>query len=179
MRKKDIIGNWVKNTGVLYSHSIKKLSNEFEGYSALINFLPESKELVVNNDESTQICLSRGGYKWLMYLPMNENWCITAFYNRQNEILQWYFDISKGNFLDENGIPCIDDIFLDLIIFPDGSAITIDADELQDALDKKEISVADYNHAYNVRNQILKSKWNNVQLLMSLSENLLSEYECP
>lgn len=175
MRKKDILGNFVKNPNVLYSHSIKKLIGKIEGYSALINFLPGSRELHVNND-GEQHCLAGIGYKWLMYLPLSENWCITAFYNPNNELLEWYFDISKGNFLDENGMHCIDDIFLDLVILPDGRTVTIDADELQEALDKEEITIDDYNHAYKVHDQILKSKWNNVDLLTGLCNELLSEY---
>jgi predicted RNA-binding protein associated with RNAse of E/G family len=125
----------------------------------IICFSPGSRELRVN-DDGKELLLAGNGYKWLMYLPMDEPWCITAFYNPGNELLEWYFDISKGNFLDENGTPCIDDIFLDLVIMPNGNAITIDADELQDALDRCEISREDFDHAYQVRDSILLSKWN-------------------
>ena len=111
-----------------------------------------------------------------MYLPLDEFWCITAFYNPQDELLEWYFDISKGNFIDETGIPCTDDIFLDLVVLPDGKTITIDADELQEALDKNEITVDDYNHAYRVRDQILNSKWISVDFLKELCSLYVSEY---
>ena len=175
MRKKNILGNFVKNKDVVYSHAIKKLYGEYEGYSALINFLPGCRELNVDND-GVKYCLAGNGYKWLMYLPLNECWCITAFYSPKNELLEWYFDISKRNFLDENGMPCIDDIFLDLVVLPDGRTITVDADELQEALDKKIITIDDFNHAYRIHDQILKSKWNDVNLLTTLSNNLLSLY---
>jgi predicted RNA-binding protein associated with RNAse of E/G family len=112
-----------------------------------------------------------------MYLPLKEFWCITAFYGPDNELLQWYFDISKGNFLDENAMPCIDDIFLDLVILPNGKPVTLDADELQEALDKGVITADDSKHAYAVHDQILASKWNNVALLTELSNKLLAEYE--
>lgn len=176
MRKKDILGNFVKNKEVIYSHSIRKLADEGFAYSALICFLPGCRELNVK-DGDEPICLAGSGYKWLMYLPLNENWCLTSFYNPKNELLEWYFDISKCNFIDENGIPCIDDIFLDLVILPDGRTITVDADELQDALDNNQITIEDYNHAYCVHVEILKSKWNDVQMLTVLSNKLLSEYE--
>ncbi|MCL2321341.1 MAG: DUF402 domain-containing protein [Oscillospiraceae bacterium] len=175
MRKKDILGSFVKNPNVIYEYSIKKSVDEPETYSALITFLPGSKELFVN-DGDEQICLAGAGYKWIMYLPLNEDWCLTTFYNPKKELLEWYFDISKGNFLDENGMPCTNDLFLDLVILPDGRTITIDADELQEAFDKKEITIEDYNHAYTVHDKIITSKWNDVEFLTNLSNKLFSEY---
>jgi len=174
MRKKDILGHFVQNPEVRYTYAIRKLDGETEGYSALIRFLPGCRELVVE-DGGERIQLSGDGYKWLMYLPMNEYFCLNAFYDPQGKILEWYFDISKGNFVDEAGMPCIDDIFLDLVILPDGRAVTLDADELQKALDKGEITADDCDHAYNVRDQILHSEWNDVVLLTRLSNALLAE----
>jgi len=175
MRKKDILGNFVKNPDVLYDYEIKKVNEEPEAYSALISFLPGSREFFVDY-EGRKVCLSAHGYKWLVYLPLDKYWCVTAFYNSENELFEWYFDISKGNFYDENNIPCIDDIFLDLVVFPDGRVITLDADELQEALDKNEITVSDYNHAYRVHAQIKNSKWSDAGFLKELSGELLAEY---
>lgn len=110
---------------------------------------------------------------------MVEKWCLTAFYNSQNELMEWYFDISKANFIDEDGMPCTDDIFLDLVILPNGNAITLDADELREALDRMEISADEYSNAYKVRDDILKSKWSDVSFLQSVSEELVSDYSVP
>ena len=176
MRKKDILGNFNKNPGVLYSHSIKKLAGDTEAYSALITFLPGSRELTVEY-EGKQICLAGPGYKWLMYLPMDEYWCITAFYSPDNELLEWYFDISLGNFVDESGMPCINDIHLDLVVLPNGQTVTLDADELQEALDNNEITAADYNHAYKIHDQIKSSEWSDAKFLTELSEKLFLDYK--
>jgi len=176
MRKKDILGNFVKNPNVLFAHMIKQVTDEPLAYSALITFLPGCRELYVNND-GEQYCLAGVGYKWLMYLPLNEYWCITVFYNPKNELLEWYFDISKENFIDENGMPCIDDLFLDLVVLPDGRVITIDADELQEALDGNKITIDDFNHAYKIHDQIKASKWNDVEFLTKLCEKLFIDYE--
>ena len=176
MRKKDILGNFVKNPDVLYSYSIKKLDEEALAYSALIAFLPGTKEYYFKHDNK-RVCLSATGYKEIVYMPMNEYWSMVAFYNAESEMLGWYFDISKGNFLDEYGMPCSDDIFLDLLILPDGRTITLDADELQEALDNNEITTCDYNHAYKIHDQIINSKWSDVDFLTKLSEKLLSDYK--
>ena len=175
MRKKDILGNFIKRQNVAYTYSIKKLSGDINAYSALINFLPGCRELCVDIG-GKPLRLAGDGYKWLMYMPMDEYWCITAFYSPEGELLEWYFDITKGSFIDESGMPCFDDLFLDLVIMPDGRMITVDADELQQALDKGEITVDDYNHAYKVYNAILASAWKNPFYLKKVFNALIEEY---
>jgi predicted RNA-binding protein associated with RNAse of E/G family len=160
---------------VVYSCSVKELTGGTAAYSALIRFLPGCRELYVDN-HGERVCLAGKGYQWLMYLPLEECWCLNAFYSPEGTLLQWYFDISKGNFLDEDKMPCIDDIFLDLVILPDGEAITIDADELQEALDSGVITRDDFNHAYRIHDEILKSKWKDADFLKHFSDQLLLEY---
>jgi len=175
MRKKDILGNFVKNPDVLYTYRIKKVSDAPEAYSALVVFSPGCRELVVDLD-GARTRLAGPGYRWLTYLPLDECWCVTVLYNPDNGLIDWYFDISKGNFLDESRMPCIDDIFLDLVIKPDGRAITIDAEELQEALDDNVITADEFDYAYRIREKILTSRWNDVEYLLKFSEKLLSEY---
>jgi len=175
MRKKDILGNFVKHSDTIYTHAIKKLNDEADSYSALISFLPGCRELWINGGEN-RIQYAGAGYKWLMYLPLDEYWCMSTYYTPDNKLLGWYFDISLGNFIDENGLPCTDDIYLDLAISAHSHILTLDADELQNALDKNEITIDNYNHAYKVLEQIKNSKWSDVEYLTSLSEKLLMDY---
>lgn len=176
MRKKTIWGNYIKNEGVLFVPSALKYIKELDGYAAVIDFLPGTKEFYVEDGGST-ICLSGTDYRWLMYLPMQENWCLTTFYDPSGLILEWYFDISKGNFTDENGVPCTDDLFLDLVLLSDGKSVTLDADELQQALDSSEIDIEDYRMAYRIRDEILSGRWSDTMLLTSLCEKLLSSFK--
>ena len=99
MRKRDILGGFVNRPDVICSHTIKKLDGEALVFSALINFLPGTKELHIINYEGKELCLAAAGYKWLCYLPINEYWRMEAFYNTDNELIEWYFDISRKNFL--------------------------------------------------------------------------------
>ena len=175
MRKKEILGNFIKKQGILCDYEIKELTGEPGTYTALITFLPGTKESYFERD-GKKVCLSAAGYREIVYMPMNEFWSITVFYNAESEILGWYFDISRGNFLDEKGMPCSDDIFLDLIILPGGQTITEDADELQEALDNSEITIDDYDHAWKIHDQIKNSKWSDAEFLTKLSEKLLADY---
>jgi len=175
VRKKDILSNFVKNPDVFYTHEIRKLDSKNEAYSALITFLPGSRKLLTDID-GKQVNLSAPDCKCLMYLPLDEYWKIAVGVSPENELVEWYFDISSGNYLDDSGMPCIDDLYLDLIVQPSGKTITLDADELQEALDKNLITPEDYNHAYMVHDQILNSKWSDVAFLTGFSEKLLEDY---
>ena len=175
MRKKTILGNFVLYPDVAYTHTITKLTSEPEAYSALITFLPGCRQLNVDIG-GKEFRLADAGCKWLMYLPMNEYWCLSTYYAPDNRLLGWYFDISRGNFMDENGMPCTDDIFLDYAIDPSGQGATLDADELQEALDSGEVTTDDYNHAYNIRDSIKGSQWSDVEFLKDFSARLLADY---
>lgn len=48
---------------------------------------------------------------------------------------------------DKDGVPYFYDLYLDLVIYPDGNIIVDDLDELQEALDIKIISQKQYNQA--------------------------------
>lgn len=69
-------------------------------------------------------------------------------YNQNKEIIEWYFDISK-EIGSENGVSYEDDLYLDVVVNPDGEIILLDEDELKEALDRLEISKEDYDMAYN------------------------------
>ena len=66
---------------------------------------------------------------------------------------------------------------LHLVIFPDGQTLTLDADELQEALVKGEILKEGFDNAYVVHDQIKNSKWSNVDFLNEISKKLMLEHE--
>ena len=176
MRKKDILCNFNENPDIVFTHSIRKITGKIDKYTALITFLPSCKDKFVEH-EGRQIQWAGSDFKMLMYLPISEKWCLSAYYTPDGELTFWYFDISRKNFVDEHGMPCTDDVFLDLVITPNGQTITLDEDELQEGLDKGEISKQDFDDAYIVHDQIKNSKWSNVDFLTEVSDKLLLEHE--
>lgn len=175
MKRKDLTGGGWLNPAFLYDCLTKSLSGKYEGYSALQTFLPGTRESYTSDSgEPQRLC--GAGYRWLSYQPMEESFAVVAFYDPQGQLLRWYFDISRRNYLDEQGVPCRDDLYLDLVILPDGRAITKDADELREALDKGDITARDYDHAWAVQDHILGSRWRDVDFLTTLSNTLLRDY---
>jgi predicted RNA-binding protein associated with RNAse of E/G family len=77
-----------------------------------------------------KICGS--GMKWLQILPDNENYMITAIYDR-DELTVVYIDIINGSGRDIDGVYFIVDLYLDVIVYPNGNILIDDRDELFNA----------------------------------------------
>ena len=154
MRKKTIEGSFVKRSNVIYSSQRRRVDGKLNGYAARVSFLEGNQPFFVN-DDGQDICVVADGYTWLVYLPDGENWCMTAMYDERNQIIEWYFDITRRNYVDENGDPCLDDLFLDIVLFPNGRMVTLDEDELSEALNRGEITREDYQLAYEVHSKLV------------------------
>ena len=176
MRIKDIYGNYIKGTNANVQCQKRQVTGNTDQYSAVVRFLDGNKKLVVHDNEAA-LCIADNGYIWLVLLPINEYWCMTAMYNDKMKIVEWYFDITKRNFLDENEMPCIDDLYLYLVLLPDGQIIMLDEDELLDALSRQVISQAEVDFAYAVYQKLANSKWMDTQYLSTYCYQLLSEFD--
>ena len=107
-------------------------TNEFKGYVTLLKVIKVREPLHVQYNEKL-VCIVDAGYSWLQHFPTNEQYSVTTMFNAEGEIVQWYIDICKENGI-ENGVPWIDDLYLDIIVLPTGEVILLDADELDEAL---------------------------------------------
>lgn len=153
MKKKYINGlhwNWVEKSSAILMHIAEPLT----GYISLINIEKVKYKVIVGNDEN-KICLYDDGYKCIIFLPDNENWCVSAIYNINNKIVEWYFDMTKVNSIDENGIPFFYDLYLDIAVSPDFTVTILDEDELQEAVKDKIITTSDYELAHNTCKKII------------------------
>ena len=55
-------------------------------------------------------------------------------------------DIAKNTDFTEKGVPYIDDLYLDVVMYPSGKIKIIDQDELQEALDCGDITKNDIEY---------------------------------
>lgn len=125
----------------------KQIDSELlEGYIGLIDIKEVSKAQIWKfNGEDIVVCDK--GRKWLSILPRNDWYCITAMMDEEEKILLWYIDMIAGQGVDIDGVPYFDDLYLDLVIYPDGTIIVDDMDELEEALSKKDITQDQFNLA--------------------------------
>ena len=105
---------------------------------------------------STGLTLIDDGYSIIEIIPKSELYSLRGFFDHTHKLLQYYFDISRGNGIDEDtGIPYYDDLFIDIILTGDQLTV-VDEDELLDALRSGDINEAEYQLALSAKERLLK-----------------------
>lgn len=145
-------------------------SDYFTGYVCYIKLKNIEKPLVVNNGLET-ICIKDNNYEWFELYPDNGKYALTIMFDDDNKLIEWYFDISKKIGL-ENGIPYEDDLYLDMIITPEGKQIVIDEDELLSAEKSGDITNEDVDDAYKTLDYLKEKFVNNFNELKEFTEEL-------
>ena len=95
------------------------------------------------------------GYTWIGVIPEGKNFALTAMFDDQGRMLQYYFDITLRNHLEAED-PYFEDLFLDVSVGADGSVYLLDRDELDAALKKDEITKEQYDTALSAAADILR-----------------------
>lgn len=139
-------------------------NNDFTGNVTFLKIKKVKNKWFVDEEKR---CILDENYTWVGIYPEHENYCITAIYDENKNIKEWYFDISKHNGI-ENGIPYEDDLYLDIVILPDGRVNILDEDELIQAYHDKNITKKDYELAYKVKDKIINEFANNVEKLKNI-----------
>ena len=134
---------------------------QFSGYIGLIDILEVSeKQIWKFNGEDIVVC--DNGIKWLSILPKDDYYCITAMMNDEWEILLWYIDMIAEQGIDPDGVPYFNDLYLDLVVYPDGTVMVDDMDELEEALDRKDISQEQFDLAITTSEKLRKGMLNDI-----------------
>lgn len=154
-------------------------SKEFKGNISLVEILEANKEWIVDKGKKDERCILGNGLKWLEIYPDDANYCITAIYDKKREIVEWYIDIANGVGVEE-GIPYEDDLYLDVVILPDGTTILLDEDELIDAYENSLITKKQHDLAYKMANEIIdngKNKLNDLKAFCNKYLDILENYK--
>lgn len=143
-----------KITGITVNN---KLLN---GYIGLID-IEEVDEPQIWKFNGEEIIVCDKGLKWLTILPKNDHYCITAMMDENSEILLWYIDMIASQGM-EDGIPYFDDLYLDLVVYPNGDIIEDDMDELIQALKENDINSKQYQLAIDTSDKLKSGLISNV-----------------
>lgn len=133
----------------------------FEGYIGILEIGEVSEKQIWRfNGEDIIVC--DNGLKWLSILPQNDFYCITAMMNANDEILLWYIDMIAEQGIDTDCVPYFDDLYLDLVVYPNGTIKVDDMDELVDALSQKDITEDQFNLAISTSNKLKNGLLSNI-----------------
>jgi len=131
-------------------------NDDFKGNAGILYCKKVKEKLFVERNGKDYLLID-SGYKWLQFFPKDDKtWALSIALTDKNKVREWYFDVTKDNGLTEEGIPYIDDLYLDVVITPDGEIELLDEDELQEALDTNDITKEDFDMAYKVAKKIMK-----------------------
>ncbi|MET1247304.1 DUF402 domain-containing protein [Sporolactobacillus sp. STCC-11] len=129
----------------------------FHGEAVLIQF----------NDIKAPLSVVYGGvrtktvdrnYTWLQLFPAHTpQFVLTAMFNANGRLVQCYFDVIHQVGHDELGTPWFDDLYLDLILFPNHRLYLVDEDELTEALDNGIITTEMYEKAWQTAQGLMRS----------------------
>ena len=157
-------------------YSQKRVDEEFfKGYVALVKIKDVQNPLIVNDGEK-DVCIKNNDYKWIEVYPDNEHYAVTIMFDNNDNLIQWYFDIAKEIGI-ENNIPYEDDLYVDIVITPNGRKEILDEEELMDALNKNEITQKDVELVYETVKLIEDKFVNNFSYLTDLTDKFLKMFD--
>ncbi|MDN3955704.1 DUF402 domain-containing protein [Sporolactobacillus laevolacticus] len=116
-------------------------------------------------------------YSWLQLFPTYApQFVLTAMFNAKRRLVQCYFDVIHQVGKDENGTPWFDDLYLDLILFPNHRLYLVDEDELNEALENGIITPEMYERAWRTAHQLMLSIKNHPDHFLTLVRDLRSTF---
>ena len=177
MERRRYIGRIDKDFFESYtSDTIRVDTEKLSGYAAHIK-IDKAKTPFIVGEKGNELCIGDTGYSRLNYMPDNENWALCAIYDNHDKIVEWYFDITRKNALDENGEPYCDDLYLDVALMPDGRVLVFDEDELQDAHKKGTVTANEMAMAYRVKDTLIEMEIVTVAYMETLCAELLALFK--
>ena len=142
----------------------------FTGDIYFYNFIEVEDKIVIPNGK----CIMDNNYKWLEFYDYNSKVKLTAIYDENNEIIEWYFDIAR-EIGKEKDVPYEDDLYLDVVVTPTGNIILLDEEELKNALSRMEITNKEYEDAYKEANQLIDRLSNKKEELQEFTDKYLND----
>ncbi|MDE7106216.1 MAG: DUF402 domain-containing protein [Anaeroplasmataceae bacterium] len=137
---------------------IKTLRVDEQGFCGTVCLLTmeKLKKPLIVSYEDYQITIADTDYKWLQFAPKNENWWLTVLFDREDHLIESYFDITKENNFENEDNPTFLDMYLDVVISEDRGIQILDEDELKEALNNNFITNQEYEFAFFVAKKIIK-----------------------
>lgn len=176
MKKKRLTyEDWMVITSQRY-HQLNMDTDFFKGIVAL-KYIDEvaTPQIWKFNDDKIIVC--DAGMKWLQMIPFNEKYTITAMINKNNEIELWYIDMIADYGIDNDGIAYFHDLYLDLVVYPDGTIKIDDMDELVEALEQKVITPDLYKLALETSEKLQSGILTDIPQLKNLCIRCMKEFE--
>lgn len=151
----------------------KTLNGPVRGVAALLAIDAVKAPLAVQS-VGRRVTIVDAGYQWLQIAPEGRAWWLTVMFDPEGQITQYYFDVTLFNRIS-GADSTFDDLFLDVVVNPDGERELLDADELDGALAAGEITPAQHAAAWETARALLAAFPARIGELRSACERLRAE----
>ncbi len=148
--------------------SIKE--KDFSGDIYLNEFVKMSSPAFLENS----LCVRDNNYKWLQFYDDTSKICLTTIYDEKNEIVEWYFDIAR-EIGKENDVPYEDDLYLDVVLKPNGEVTLLDEDELKEAFERMEMTKQEFDKVYEIAKNLMKKLQGNQEKVKNFTDKYLQK----
>ena len=136
---------------------MRKVDTDFlRGYVSCVT-ANEMPDPWIWNFHGEPLTVFHGGYHWFRILPEDANYSPAAIFDDQGRIVLWYIDLIAGQGIDDEGQVYFDDLYLDLIVLPNGEVFVDDRDELEEAFATGDITEEQYKMALMVGEDLQKN----------------------
>jgi len=177
MERRKYLARAYKDYYKSFTAKIVKLDDAgLKGYAARVDIHEVNRPLIVG-EKGAEMCLANDGYSEIQFQPEGENWGVIGIYDDKNKIIEYYIDITRKNGADESGAPYCDDLYLDIVLMPDGKSFLCDEDELREALESGDITKDDYDLAYRVKDELYDKKIIDAGYMDNLFEKLKNYFD--
>lgn len=144
---------WPRVTARRFTHQ-PMATSEFTGHVTLLCIDTVREPLWVES-QGRRLCICDAGYIWLQHFPTGTHYAVTTQFDAAGRVIQWYIDICFQHALDAEGVPWWEDLYLDVLVFPDGEYAIADEDELDEALCQGVIDTRLHALAHEEANRIV------------------------
>ncbi len=129
--------------------------NGQKGEAALIQIEKVSAP-AVGTFRGEPVVIADDGYSWLQIAVEGQHWWLTAMLAPNGALTQYYFDITLENHLLGSRDSWFWDLYLDVVLMPDGRLDLLDEDELDEALASGDITAEQHALAHDCAGKLMK-----------------------
>lgn len=145
-----------------------------QGEAALIHIIKVAKT-GLGQFRGEPVVIYKDNYHWLQVCMADSHWWLTAMVDEKGEITQYYFDITLENHLLGSRDSWFTDIYLDVVMMPDGRIDLLDVDELDEALSNGDITKEEHSLAHRWADELMKELPHHLPQLKTFVEELYRE----
>lgn len=142
---------------------------EFTGYVTRVDIHKAKRQAVMRHEEHAWLIID-DHYKWIQFFPHDSASTVTLMMDDQDRIVIRYIDICLAHGIDpDTGIPWYDDLYLDIVVTPEGTVHLMDEDELDEALKDGKITPEQHEFAWREAKRILQEIEQGTSLFLTVS----------